>query len=363
MLVFDARTARVLATLLLCGLALIFVYLAWRTLITFLFAILFAYLLEPLVGELQTRFHLGRGRAVAAMYVVLAAALGAFLFFVGPHIVQQAGKLAQLAPAVSRRLASGQIVQQMGQQRGWSWDTQQRIQLFIAQHQAEIAAWEQSLLQEVANVASNLWWVALVPILAIFFLMSGGRFSGALLEQLARRRQRAFVGELLQDVHDVLANYIRAQILLTALALGVYLLGFELLRVPYAIALGVVAGLLEFIPMIGPLLGAAMVLGTAFFSDYRWLLPLVLFLGAWRLLQDYYNSPRIMGGQLQLPSLAVLFGVLAGAEIGGVIGVYLSVPIMATLRVVWLRWRSFQDSQLVLAPPGGPSPESPPQAG
>jgi len=360
LLVFDARTARVLATLLLWGLALLFVYLAWRTLVTFLFAILFAYLLEPLVAGLQTRMRLGRGQAVALLYLVLVLALGAFFFFVGPHIVQQASNLEQLAPTFSHRIASGQIVQQMGTQRGWSWETQQRIQEFIAQHQAEIARWEQSLLSEIGNVASNLWWVLLVPIIAIFFLMSAGRFSEAILEQLARRRQRVFVSGLLQDVHDVLANYIRAQILLTALALGVYLIGFELLRVPYAIALGVIAGLLEFIPMIGPLLGAAIVLGTAFFSDYSFLLALALFLGAWRLVQDYYNSPRIMGGQLQLPSLAVLFGVLAGAEMAGVIGVYLSIPIMATLRVLWVRWRSFQGTQALVTPPGEPPPPAPP---
>jgi len=359
LLVFDARTARVLATLLLWGLALIFVYLAWRTLVTFLFAIMFAYLLEPLVAEMQARLRLGRGRAIALLYLVLALALGAFFFFVGPHIVQQASKLGQMAPSVSHRIASGQFVQQMGEQHGWSWETQRRIQEFIAQHQAEIARWEQSLLSEVGNVAGNLWWVVLVPIIAIFFLIGAGRFSDAILEQLARRRQRDFVGGLLQDVHDVLASYIRAQILLTALALAVYLVGFELLRVPYAIALGAIAGLLEFIPMVGPLLGAAIVLGTAFFYDYQFLLALALFLGAWRLVQDYYNSPHIMGGQLQLPSLAVLFGVLAGAEIAGVIGVYLSVPIMATLRVLWVRWRSFQDAQVVVTPPGELPPPAP----
>ncbi len=346
---FDARTARVLATVLLYGLVLGFVYLAWHTLVTFLFAILFAYLFEPLVSRLQKRLRIGRGWAVAALYVILAVVIGGFLFLLGPLIVQQITRLADLAPGLSAKLASGQFVRQLGGQRGWSYQTQLRLQSFVVAHRAQIALWEQNLISEIGRIAGNLLWVGLVPIIAIFFLISGGRFAQTFLDQLARRPQRQFARALLQDTHDVLAHYIRGQILLTAIALVVYLVGFELLRVPYAIALGVVAGGLEFIPMVGPLLGAVIVLGTAFFLDYPYLIALALFLAVWRVEQDYVNSPHIMGGQVQLDPLAVLFGVLAGAEVAGVIGVYLSVPAMAILRVAWVRWRSFE------ATPAGPA--------
>jgi predicted PurR-regulated permease PerM len=340
---FDSRTARVLATVLLFGLGLASVALAWKTLVTFLFAILFAYLFEPAVSGLEKRFHLRRAWAVGALYVLLLVGIGGFLTLLGPRIVQQATRLAGIAPGLSAKLASGQIVRQLGGQRGWSYETQLRIQSFVAAHQVQIARWEGELVVEIERLAGNLLWVGLVPIIAIFFLIGGGRFAQAFLDQLGRRPQRQFARGLLQDVHEVLAHYIRGQILLTAIALGVYLVGFELLRVPYAIGLGVVAGVLEFIPMVGPLLGAVLVLGTAFFLNYPYLLGLAVFLGVWRLEQDYVNSPHIMGGQVQLHPLAVLFGVLAGAEMAGLIGVYLSVPVMATLRVAWLRWRSYED--------------------
>lgn len=74
---------------------------------------------------------------------------------------------------------------------------------------------------------------------------------------------------------------------------------------------------------------------------YGHVIVLVLFLGAWRLVQDYVNAPRIMGSQIELYPLAVLFGVLAGAEVGGVVGVYLSIPTMACLRILWRRWRLY----------------------
>jgi predicted PurR-regulated permease PerM len=115
--------------------------------------------------------------------------------------------------------------------------------------------------------------------------------------------------------------------------------------VPYGLVLGVLGGLMEFIPVVGPLVAAALIFGVAFLSNYPHLLILPLFLAAWRLIQDYVNAPRIMGTRVQLHPLAVLFGVLVGAEIAGVVGVYLSIPVIATLRIVWRRWERYEQLQ------------------
>jgi predicted PurR-regulated permease PerM len=111
--------------------------------------------------------------------------------------------------------------------------------------------------------------------------------------------------------------------------------------VPYAFVLGIVCGFLEFIPVVGPLIAALLMIGVALGAGYGHVLVLALFLGAWRLVQDYVTAPKIMGGQLELHPLAALFGVLAGAEVGGIIGVYLSIPVMATVRIFWRRWRAY----------------------
>lgn len=356
MLWFDAHTLRVLNTLLLFSLALIFIYLAWRTLIMFLFAILFAYLLEPVVSAMQRRLRLRRGWAVAVLYAVILVVLGGFFIWAGPSMVKQATRLADMAPTLTQRLKSGEIITMVARQRGWSQQTQERISQLLLNNRDLIASWINSFVRDVTSLASNAWWVALIPLIAIFFLLAGGRFSNALIEQLSRRRQRAFLAAVLGDIHDVLASYIRAQIALTALGTAMYLIGFELLRVPYAITLGVIGGLLEFIPVVGPIIGTIIILVTAFIANYHYLWAIILFLGAWRVIQDYVNTPHIMGGQVQLPSLAVLFGVFAGAEVAGIIGVYLSIPIMATLRVIWIRWREYPTGLIDTAPGLEPPP-------
>jgi len=74
-------------------------------------------------------------------------------------------------------------------------------------------------------------------------------------------------------------------------------------------------------------------------------LILLIFLGVWRMVQDYVISPRIMGRSMELHPLAAIFGVLAGGEIAGVLGIYLSIPIMASLRIVWRRWRLYAEKR------------------
>jgi predicted PurR-regulated permease PerM len=110
------------------------------------------------------------------------------------------------------------------------------------------------------------------------------------------------------------------------------------MNVPYGILLAVIAMMLEFIPMIGPLVAGTCIVIVAGVASAH-LLAVLIFLLAFRLFQDYVLSPQIMGQGVELHPLLVLFGVLAGAELAGVPGSFLSVPILALVRILYLRMR------------------------
>jgi predicted PurR-regulated permease PerM len=88
-----------------------------------------------------------------------------------------------------------------------------------------------------------------------------------------------------------------------------------------------------------------LIIGVALLNGYQYWLIVGIFLVVWRLIQDYVVSPRVMGKTMELHPLAAIFGVLAGAEIAGVLGVYLSIPVMASLRIVWRRWRMYAEKK------------------
>lgn len=126
-----------------------------------------------------------------------------------------------------------------------------------------------------------------------------------------------------------------------------YALVLSILRVPYAFILGPLAGFLEFIPVVGPAVAAASVVAISILAGYPHAVWLVVFLGIWRLLQDYVSAPRILGRSLEINPLMQIFAVLSGGEIAGVIGALISVLLVATLRIVWRRIQEQPRSEMV----------------
>jgi predicted PurR-regulated permease PerM len=146
----------------------------------------------------------------------------------------------------------------------------------------------------------------------------------------------------------MLARYIRAQFALCGLSFVFYSVSMLVLRFPYAIALGVLGGVLECLPAVGWITSAVAILAIGFLTHAHWIWMAGL-LVVWRLVQDYVNSPRIMGNNLDLQPLTVVFALMVGGQVGGIAGVFLSVPAVAVLRIVWLECFSTGSSSTALS--------------
>ena len=351
MTILDSRTSRVLFTAFLFAVGLGFLYAARRTLILFLFAIFFAYLINPAVGRLEKLVR-SRVWAITVIYLLLLLALVVFGLLVGPRIARQSARLGESLPGLMDKASSGQLSGQIGQltaqigkQHGWTKETQKRIRDFLLNHRDDLSRLAQRIGIRAAEAAQQVWLLFLVPILAIFFLRDGGSFHEVLVALVQSRTQREFLEDVLQDLNQMLAQFIRAQLTLAALSFLAYTAFLGAMRVPYALTLGTAGGALEFIPMAGPLLAGVVMMIVAVLSGYQHWALVLLFLIVWRIVLDYAISPLVMGGSVQLHPLAALFGILAGGEIAGVLGVYLSIPVMASLRIVWRRWRIYAEKR------------------
>jgi predicted PurR-regulated permease PerM len=344
LLLTDSRTARVIITALLFALGLGFLYVARATLIAFLFAIFFAYLMSPLVNHLE-RILRGRGRAIAVIYTLLLVLVVVFFVVVGPKVTHQGARLGQALPGLLAQLSSGQLANQLGSEHGWSHATTEFVQSFLVTHQDEISQMAQRVGLRTADVAKQAWLLIIVPLLSIFFLKDGRSFSDFLLSTIHSRPQREFLENVLNDLNRMLAHFIRAQLTLAALTLIVYSAFLGIMGVPYALVLGTIGGVLEFIPVVGPLVGGVTIVMVALLMSYTHWLVIIVFLIVWRLLQDYVSSPRIMGESMELHPLAAIFGVMAGGEVAGILGIYLSIPVMASLRIVFRRWRLYAEKK------------------
>ncbi len=344
MLLADSRTARVLITVLLFALGLGFLYVTRDTLIAFLFAIFFAYLMSPLVANLEKLLK-GRGRAIAVIYTLLLALVVIFFVIVGPKVTRDAARLGHALPGLLDKLSSGELTNNLGQQHGWSRATIDSVQSFIVSHQGDITNIAQRIGLRTADVAKQAWLLFVVPLLSIFFLKDGRNFSSFLLSTIQSRPQREFLENVLNDLNQMLAHFIRAQLTLAGVSMVVYSAFLGAMRFPYPLVLGAIGGMLEFVPVIGPLVAGLTIVTVALLTSYQHWLVIVIFLVIWRVIQDYVSSPRIMGDSVELHPLAAIFGVMAGAEIAGILGIYLSIPVMASLRIVFRRWRLYAEKK------------------
>ena len=191
---------------------------------------------------------------------------------------------------------------------------------------------------KILSVAGDLVYVVIVPILGFFFLKDGRVIRGHFLEMIGDQPWRTAMDDLLADVNLLLAHYMRAILLLSVATFAAYSIFFAILGVPYSFLLAALAAALEFIPMIGPLTAGAVIMIVTAVSGGP-ILGALAFLLIYRVFQDYVLSPHLMGAGVELHPLFILFGVFAGAEIAGIPGAFLSVPVLALVRILYRRIR------------------------
>jgi predicted PurR-regulated permease PerM len=334
--IWDPKTARILCTALIFALGLAFLHAAHETLTLFLFAILFAYFLDPLVSWLEKPLR-GRIQAIGAVYLILVALLVGLGFLVGPKIAAEGTSLATSLPSLLDQAGSGALVSQVGQKHGWSEARQAQIQNFLISHKDVILRYGRAIGQKLAEPAQHVWWLVLIPILSIFFLKDGQSIGENLVALGHNPETKTTLRGIVGDVNVMLGSYIRAQLTLASLTLVAYTVVLSILHLRYALILGPLAGIFEFVPVVGPAVAAIIVFVIAVLTSYPHLIWLVLFLGIWRLLQDYVSAPHIMGQSLEISPLVQILAVLSGGEIAGVVGALISVPAVATLRILWKR--------------------------
>jgi predicted PurR-regulated permease PerM len=319
----EPKAARYTWTAAVVLLAMCVVYLIRGTLFIFAIALMFAYLLYPLLDAIDRRLSWKtRAPALAVTFVLVMGIMVVFGVFIGDRVGYQATQLAD-------RLRSPDFASQVK-----SW-TVLRVPVGaqIVDHYREILDMLPSLSLRVLSASRNLIYVVIVPILSFFILKDGREIRDGFLEYFDSERRA--VNETLMDIHTLLLQYMRALLFLCLATLISFSIVLTALGVPFSLLLASVAFPLEFVPLVGPLIAAALIIGVSVFSGYAHVIGVVVFLGLYRVFQDYVLSPHLMSRGVELHPLLVIFGVFAGGEIAGVPGVFLSVPVLALIRLLW----------------------------
>ena len=311
-------------------------------------SIFFAYLVAPLVDFLRRPRSLGtrtfaipKALAILLAYLTIAVVAIVAVYAVLPSLTNQYPEFANQAKEYWASLG----------ERTKSVIEYSRSGRLPPRVVEEINNAVPKVVEKVSTVATEfatsalaylvlyIPWLILIPILAFFLLKDAESFRRSALLMLPRGRWRWRGDEFFQDINNTLAAYIRAQ-LTACLFIGIVCaIGFTLLGLPGGLVMCVIAGVFEFVPLVGPVTVALMaaVLAMLHAGPFNAFLVL-LFLGVLRIVQDYAIYPRLIGQGIHLHPLAVIFAILAGEKLGGVPGVFLAIPMVAILTVSYRHW-------------------------
>ncbi len=318
------------------------VYLVFRfseVLPPLVLAVVLAYVISPLVRWLEQRTPLGRGWATALVYLLLLGVVAALLAVGVPLLVSQAAALNVKLEALVT-LAT----QALNRPLSFFGHTVDGTTL-ITQMQGAWQSMAQVVLGQGLNVAvgvlATLGWSGFILVIS-FYLVKDAAQLRAYVESLVPRPYLADYIRLREEIGAVWSAFFRGQVTLALVVTAIITTLALLVGLPGALPMGLLAGLLEFLPSIGHGIWLTIAATLAFFFGSTWWpMPhwaFALLVAALHVLFDQldtnYLIPRIIGRRVRLHPLVVILGIVAGALIGGVLGIALAAPTIASLRVL-----------------------------
>jgi predicted PurR-regulated permease PerM len=317
-------------------------------------SIFFAYFVSPLVEFLSRpiriagrRFVMPRVLAIVLSYIILVVVLVLGIYVLVPRVGSQFPEFAVQArgywSSVGGKMQGMVEYFRSHRMPGPLLDA---INGAIPSIVEKVSQTVSSVLTSMAGWLIYIPWLVLIPILSFFFLKDAETFRRSALQMLPRGRWRWRGDEFFQDINSTLAAYIRAQLTACIFIGVVCALGFTLLGVPSPLVLGVIAGIFEFVPLVGPLLIGVIAAVAAFLHAGPFAaLMVIVFLGVLRIVQDYLIYPKLIGQGIHLHPLAVIIAILSGAELAGVAGIFLAIPVVAILTVSYRHWLEHRGSE------------------
>ncbi len=342
-----------------------------RIVLVLILAMFFAYVIAPLVELAQRPVSLRgrprclpRGAAIAVVYLLLAGGIGAGAAILWPSATQQLNDAIANVPTYTESFRTWE--------RGWTrYYERLRIPVELRHSIDEsvlgagdaAVAYTRGSLLALIDVLSDVPWLILVPVLAFLLLKDAADIRRTILVALPHRIQLRS-HRLFEELNFTLACYVRAQLIACVVVGTLCGVGFALLGNPYAVLLGLIAAVLEFIPLIGPLVLATIAVVIAALHDPMLAFWTAVFLAVLRVAEDYVIYPRLIGRDIQLRPLVVILAVLAGAELDGIAGIFIAIPVVALVTVVgrhWLEWRGRDAESLRVAAASTAAETSQPQ--
>ncbi len=335
MTITDSQKWLLLTVLLITGLL---VYLLGSVLTPFLIAALFAYLGDPVVDRLEDK-GLSRTISVVIVFIVMTLVSSLVLLVIIPLISAQISALIKIIPQYAQWIATVAqpwVIENLGLEIG-DFDINSLAQAMQG-HWGQAGGIATNIMGFVGRsggmLLATIANLVLIPVVTFYLLRDWDRLIAA-IHHILPRAIEPDVANLAKQSDEMLSAFLRGQILVMLSLSIIYSVGLWIAGVKFALLIGLIAGIVSFVPYMGLIVGiliagVAVILQTHDPSQLIWV-ALVFSVG--QLLEGVLLTPYLVGDRIGLHPVAVIFSVMAGGQLFGFIGILIALPVAAVLAV------------------------------
>lgn len=326
----------------LLGLAVLFMLLQIKPLILaaygflkavltpFLIALIISYVLNPIVRMLNGR-KVPRTAAVLLIYAVFITSFTVVVMNLTPIFVKQIGELNEHMPELTMRAQS--LVNGLSDNRSLPLSVRTGINDALLKAENGLSAFISNFVDGIGSTINMLMIAFIVPFLSFYILKDYQLIEKTVLATVPRSHRKSAI-RLVIDIDTALGNYIRGQFIVCILIGLLAYIGYWLIGMPYALLLASIVAIFNIIPYLGPFFGAAPAIVMASTVSFKMVLLVVFVNLVVQILEGNVISPQVVGRTLHLHPLLIIFALLVGGELAGIIGLILAVPLFAVLKVI-----------------------------
>ena len=295
------------------------------------------YLLNPLV-DLMEKYKINRVLAISIIFVIIAVLLIIGLAVAIPNLQRQVVIFAQNVPSYLED--ADKVIDDLVTKR-LPDDFRPQLEQVLANFSTQATAWASNISSKAVNWVSALISgtsqviVALIIMpFMLFYLLRDGKGLRDYITQFLPNKLREPVGKVLSEVNQQLSNYVRGQITVAVIVAIMFIIFFKIIGLRYAVALGVTAGILNLVPYLGSFLAMIPALVLGLIAGPVMLLKVIIVFIVEQTIEGRFVSPLILGSQLNIHPITILFVLLTSGSMFGIWGVLLGIPIYASAKVV-----------------------------
>ena len=302
-----------------------------RILTPFIIAAFISYLLYPVVTKLN-QFNISKGFAVIIIYLLFFSLMTILFYKSFPVFVHQLQDLSEQLP--QSMILYEKIIYSVYESTSFLPEiVHDKMDDFIYRIEQSVERQIENILERAANLFDFVITITIIPVLVFYFLKDFIEMKKS-LQKLVPEKYFQRIDTMLIAIDESLGGYVRGQLIISSAVMFVTYVIYHTFQLKYALVLAVIMGLMNVIPYFGPIIGTIPAVAVAMTTSWKLVIVVLVTTLIVQTLENSFLSPYVMGKSVQIHPVLIILTLIIGAEIGGIIGMIIAVPLITIVRAI-----------------------------